>query len=78
MRANWKQWFALAGVDILRSSRGPAYGHGSMAVEAAIRGEGVALGYDLVYRAGNERHPKVCVLREWLADEIRMLFAGNQ
>jgi LysR family transcriptional regulator, glycine cleavage system transcriptional activator len=70
-----------------------------MAIEAAIRGEDVALGrsvlvtediaagrlvalfpqirskaergYDLVYRAGNQEHPKVCALRDWLADEIR-------
>ena len=44
MLANWEQWFALAGVHKARSGRGPAYSHGSMAIEAAIRGEGVALG----------------------------------
>jgi LysR family glycine cleavage system transcriptional activator len=75
-----------------------------MAIEAAIRGEGVALGrsvlvaedlaagrlvapfpqirlkaergYDLVYRAGDRDHPKVCAVRDWLADEIRQLLAG--
>lgn len=49
MLADWTQWFALAGVDTVRGGRGPAlrgpaYSHGSMAIEAAIRGEGVALG----------------------------------
>jgi LysR family transcriptional regulator, glycine cleavage system transcriptional activator len=44
MLANWEQWFALAQVDKVRTGRGPAYSHGSMAIEAAIRGEGVALG----------------------------------
>lgn len=43
MLANWEQWFALAGLAKLRS-RGPAYSHGSLAIEAALRGEGVALG----------------------------------
>ncbi len=43
MLANWEQWLALAGVDKARSGRGPAYSHGSMAIEAAVRGEGVAL-----------------------------------
>jgi len=43
MLANWEQWFAMAGIDRARG-RGPAYSHGSMAIEAAIRGEGVALG----------------------------------
>lgn len=44
MLANWEQWFAYAGVVRSRKGRGPAYSHGSMAIEAAIRGEGVALG----------------------------------
>ena len=44
MLANWERWFALAGFGRGRTRRGPAYSHGSMAAEAAIRGEGVALG----------------------------------
>ena len=44
MLANWEQWFALAGVKKVRNARGPVYSHGSMAIEAAIHGEGVALG----------------------------------
>lgn len=100
MRANWEQWFAAAQVGKGRTMRGPAYSHGSMAIEAAIRGEGVALGrsvlvsddivagrliapfahitlkaekgYDLVYRIGNRDHPKVCALRDWLAEEVRL------
>lgn len=103
MLANWEQWLALAGVDSVRSDRGPAYSHGSMAIEAAIRGEGVALGrsvivaddiaagrlvapfpqlrlksergHDLVYRIGSRDDPKVCALRDWLADEIRLFLA---
>ena len=75
-----------------------------MAIEAAIRGVGVALGrsalvaediaagrlvapfphirlkaergYDLVHRSGNRDHPKVCAVRDWLADEIRRFLAG--
>lgn len=44
MLANWDQWFSLAGVGRRRARQGGAYSHGSMAIEAAIRGEGVALG----------------------------------
>lgn len=36
------KWLALAGVRNVRSDRGSAYSHGSLAIEAAIRGEGVA------------------------------------
>jgi LysR family glycine cleavage system transcriptional activator len=99
MLANWEQWFALAGLDGVRIHRGAAYSHGSLAIDAAIRGEGIALGrsalvtddivggrlvapfpqiqlkaergYDLVYRQGNQNHPKIRILRDWLADEVR-------
>jgi len=104
MQANWEQWLALAGADGIGSFRGPAYSHGSMAIEAAIRGEGIALGrsalvaedmaagrlvapfpairmkaersYYLVYPLGNQDHPKVRALRDWLAEEIRQ-FLGD-
>lgn len=44
MTADWAEWFAHAGVRGVRSLHGPTFSHGSMSVEAAIRGEGVALG----------------------------------
>lgn len=40
---NWERWFAAAGVEKARS-RGPTLSHGSLTIEAALRGEGVALG----------------------------------
>lgn len=42
--ANWQQWLAVAGAGGVPRGRGPIYSHGSMAIEAAIRGEGIALG----------------------------------
>ena len=106
MMANWEQWFALAGLGKKRPTRGPSYSHGSMAVEASIRGEGVALGrntlvaddiaacrlvapfpelrlkaergYDFVYRIGERDHPKVMVLRNWLAREIQAFKVGSE
>ncbi|SAI54231.1 LysR family transcriptional regulator transcriptional regulator [Bordetella ansorpii] len=44
MLANWDQWLAAEGMNRRLARRGPFYSHGSMAIEAAIRGEGVALG----------------------------------
>ena len=44
MLADWKQWLAHAGVKNVRADRGQIYSHGSMSIEAAIRGEGVTLG----------------------------------
>lgn len=40
---NWERWFAAAGVTGARS-RGPTLSHGSLTIEAALRGEGAALG----------------------------------
>ncbi|EHM2356368.1 transcriptional regulator GcvA [Salmonella enterica] len=44
MLANWEAWFAMAGEKNIRCHQGPSWSHGSMVAEAAIRGEGVALG----------------------------------
>jgi LysR family glycine cleavage system transcriptional activator len=43
MTATWERWFALVTMPY-SNTRGPGYSHGSMSIEAAIRGEGVALG----------------------------------
>lgn len=40
---NWERWFAAAGVAGVRA-RGPILSHGSLTIEAALRGEGAALG----------------------------------
>lgn len=44
MLANWKAWFEMAGEKNFSCHQGPLWTLGSMATEAAIRGEGVALG----------------------------------
>ncbi|MFK0382833.1 transcriptional regulator GcvA [Agrobacterium sp. NPDC090273] len=43
MNANWETWFEAQGLPY-PGARGTAFSHGSMAIEAAIRGEGVAMG----------------------------------
>lgn len=43
MTTTWERWFAMMG-QAYPGSRGPGFSHGSMSIEAAIRGEGVALG----------------------------------
>ncbi|WP_273908087.1 transcriptional regulator GcvA [Enterobacter bugandensis] len=44
MLANWEAWFAMTGEKHFSHQQGPLWMLGSMATEAAIRGEGVALG----------------------------------
>lgn len=43
MNTTWERWFAMMGLPYPQA-RGPGYTLGSMSIEAAIRGEGVALG----------------------------------
>lgn len=103
MNATWERWFSMVGLPY-PGTRGPGYSLGSLSIEAAIRGEGVALGrsvlvaedlaagrlvapfprarlavewgYDLVYRTGNQDHPKVRAFRNWIVDEVRDFMAA--
>jgi LysR family glycine cleavage system transcriptional activator len=43
MNVTWERWFTMMELPYPKT-RGPGYSHGSMSIEAAIRGEGVALG----------------------------------
>jgi LysR family glycine cleavage system transcriptional activator len=46
--ADWNTWLALAGVDGLSSSRSLTFYPGTMAIDAAVAGAGVALGKGIV------------------------------
>jgi LysR family glycine cleavage system transcriptional activator len=41
---DWRMWLMAAGIDGIDASRGPIFSHSSMAIQAAVNGEGVALG----------------------------------
>lgn len=43
MTTTWERWFAMMALPY-PANRGPGFSHGSMSIEAAIRGEVVALG----------------------------------
>ncbi len=43
VRPDWKMWLVAAGADV-DASRGPRFSHQGMALDAALRGQGVALG----------------------------------
>ena len=44
MREDWRMWLLAAGADHLNATRGPGFQHSNLVVQAAIAGEGVALG----------------------------------
>ncbi len=41
---NWRRWLTAAGVTGVNPERGPRYSHSSLVLQAAIDGQGVALG----------------------------------
>jgi LysR family glycine cleavage system transcriptional activator len=43
-RNNWKEWIKVAGVKDINVNQGPIFSHSSMVLQAAIHGQGIALG----------------------------------
>ncbi len=41
---DWRMWLMAAGVEGVDAARGPIFSHSPMVIQAAMRGEGVALG----------------------------------
>ncbi len=46
----WNQWLKLAGVGDIAMQHGPVFSHSSMVIQAAIHGQGVALGHSVLSR----------------------------
>ncbi|MCH7888132.1 MAG: transcriptional regulator GcvA [Proteobacteria bacterium] len=44
LRIDWRMWLMAAGVDGVDSRRGPGFTDSSMVIQAAVEGQGVALG----------------------------------
>lgn len=44
IRTDWRMWLRAAGVDDVDPDKGPRYNYSSMVLQAAIEGQGVALG----------------------------------
>ncbi|MBU0725354.1 MAG: transcriptional regulator GcvA [Alphaproteobacteria bacterium] len=50
MHEDWRMWLMAAGVADIDSARGPTFSHSSMVLQAAIDGQGVALGRSALMR----------------------------
>lgn len=60
MTTTWERWFAMMRLPY-PGMRGPGFTHGSMSIDAAIRGEGVALGRSVLV-AGDLREGRLVAL----------------
>jgi LysR family transcriptional regulator, glycine cleavage system transcriptional activator len=71
MNTTWERWFAMMNLPY-PGTRGPGYSHGSMSIDAAIRGAGVALGRSVLVAedlAGEKLvspFPKAALEVEWV------------
>lgn len=47
-RNNWNEWIKQAGVKNVNVNQGPIFSHSSMVLQAAIHGQGIALGHNIL------------------------------
>ncbi|MGB0894751.1 MAG: transcriptional regulator GcvA [Parashewanella sp.] len=47
-RHDWKAWFKKCGVSGINVNQGPIFSHSSLVLQAAVHGQGIALGYSVL------------------------------
>lgn len=47
-RNNWNEWIKQANIKDINVNQGPIFSHSSMVLQAAIHGQGVALGHNIL------------------------------
>jgi LysR family glycine cleavage system transcriptional activator len=65
-RRDWKRWFKEAGVKGANVNHGPVFSHSSMVLQAAIHGQGIALGHNILAKPDIEAGRLVCPFNQVL------------
>ncbi|MDP2560934.1 transcriptional regulator GcvA [Psychrobium sp. 1_MG-2023] len=65
-RKDWKNWSRQVGATSLNVNQGPIFSLSSLVLQAAIYGQGVALGYSVLARPEIEAGRLVCPFEEFL------------
>jgi len=68
-RENWKSWMKSAGVKGLNVNHGPIFSHSSMVLQAAIHGQGVALGHSVLAKPEIDAGRLVCPFNDVLVSK---------
>jgi LysR family glycine cleavage system transcriptional activator len=68
-RENWKNWMKSAGLKGLNVNHGPIFSHSSMVLQAAIHGQGVALGHSVLAKPEIDAGRLVCPFNEVLVSK---------
>lgn len=59
-RRDWSRWLSQTGVTIPNAGQGPIFSHSTMVLQAALLGQGVALGHSLLTRQDIHQGRLVC------------------
>ena len=59
-RRDWSRWMNQVGVTISNVAQGPIFSHSTMVLQAAVLGQGVALGHSLLTRQDIQNGRLVC------------------
>ncbi len=68
-RETWKDWMKSAGVKGVNVTHGPIFSHSSMVLQAAIHGQGVALGHSVLAKPEIDSGRLVCPFNEVLVSK---------
>lgn len=68
-RRDWKAWFKQANVTDVNVNQGPIFSHTSMVLQAAVHGQGVALGHSVLAQPEIDAGRLVCPFSEVLVSK---------
>jgi LysR family glycine cleavage system transcriptional activator len=77
-RRDWKSWMREVGVSLDNVNQGPIFSLSSLALQAAIHGQGVALGSNLLARAEVESGRLVCPFDQFLVSKNAYYIVCNE
>ncbi|WP_108652079.1 transcriptional regulator GcvA [Dongshaea marina] len=65
-RRDWKAWFRQVGISAPNVNQGPIFSHSTMVIQAAIHGQGVALGHSVLAQPELESGRLICPFNQAL------------
>ena len=68
-RRDWKAWFRQLDIDAPNVNQGPIFSHSTMVIQAAIHGQGVALGHSVLAQPEIEAGRLICPFEQVLVSK---------
>ena len=68
-RRDWHSWLKAVEVDIPNVNQGPIFSHSSMVIQAAVHGQGVALGHSVLAQPEIEAGRLLCPFEQVLVSK---------